>query len=292
MIKKMAKWFFFSNFFMGTIGLALSVETTIQLHLLIDHRWLYYLWLCPSIVLFYMLAYLPSCENPKYGNERSVWYYVNRRTVYLSFTLCLLLAIIGFTRLLAYGVSWPFLLTLSLTAIMSILYYDHLPMLSRYNLRKPGWTKCLTIGIVWANTVTLLPLFLAHAYSTVDIGLITWCYVKNFMFFTITAILFDVKDYEEDFNQNLKTLVVRIGYRNLLGKVIIPLVLLGIFSLIAFSYYMNYRWTSILMNLIPYVALLYTACGLYRSRSIFYYLILIDGLLLLKAICGIIAASQ
>jgi hypothetical protein len=43
------------------------------------------------------------------------------------------------------------------------------------------------------------------------------------------------------------------------------------------------------MNIIPFVALLIVAYSMHRRQSILYYLIAIDGLMLLKAICGSIA---
>jgi hypothetical protein len=42
---------------------------------------------------------------------------------------------------------------------------------------------------------------------------------------------------------------------------------------------------------IPFVALIAVAYSMHRRKSIFYYLIVIDGLMLVKALCGITAMT-
>ena len=107
------------------------------------------------------------------------------------------------------------------------------------------------------------------------------------MFCTVNAIMFDIKDYEDDANRQLKTFVVRIGLKKTIFYVLIPLLLIGLISLLIFTHYKNFKTITIAFNLIPFLSLLFVAYSLQRPKKILYYLIVIDGLLLVKAVCGI-----
>jgi hypothetical protein len=56
---------------------------------------------------------------------------------------------------------------------------------------------------------------------------------------------------------------------------------------LTFAVYRNFSPVTVLLNLIPFICLLVVAFSLHKPRKILYYLIVIDGLLLVKAICGI-----
>ncbi len=108
------------------------------------------------------------------------------------------------------------------------------------------------------------------------------------MFCTVNAIMFDIKDYADDSNRQLKTFVVRFGLHNTINFILIPLLLIGICCMLAFTYYRHFSFLSIFFNLIPFILLLVVAYSMHQKKSILYYLIVIDGLLLVKAICGIV----
>ena len=56
--------------------------------------------------------------------------------------------------------------------------------------------------------------------------LMLWLFVKNWMFCTVNAIMFDMKDYEDDANIELKTFAVRMGLRNTIYYILVPLLLM------------------------------------------------------------------
>lgn len=107
------------------------------------------------------------------------------------------------------------------------------------------------------------------------------------MFCTVNAIMFDMKDYADDANKQLKTFVVRFGLRKTIFFVLMPILLIGLISFLAFASYRHFGLVPVLFNLIPFLSLLAVAYSLHQRRSILYYLIVIDGLLLIKALCGI-----
>lgn len=107
------------------------------------------------------------------------------------------------------------------------------------------------------------------------------------MFCTVNAIMFDMKDYADDANKQLKTFVVRFGLRKTIFFVLIPILLVGLVSFLVFASYRHFGLVPVLFNLLPFLCLLVVAYSLHQRRNILYYLIVIDGLLLVKALCGI-----
>lgn len=103
--------------------------------------------------------------------------------------------------------------------------------------------------------------------------------------------MFDIKDYAADHNRQLKTFVVKAGLRKTIFMILIPLCLLGLTSFIFYGIIRQFSLLKISLNVIPFIALIAVAYSMHRRKSIFYYLIVIDGLMLVKAVCGITAMT-
>ena len=108
------------------------------------------------------------------------------------------------------------------------------------------------------------------------------------MFVTVLCIMFDIKDYAADHNQQLKTFVVRVGLRKTIFFIIIPLSCIGLITFELYAITHHFPVLRTVINTIPFILLLIVAYSLHRRKSILYYLAVIDGLLLVKSICGII----
>jgi 4-hydroxybenzoate polyprenyltransferase len=148
------------------------------------------------------------------------------------------------------------------------------------------------IGYVWAGCVSLLPVavhMMENGLLINKTGLLIWLFVKNWMFCTVNAIMFDIKDYDDDANRELKTFAVRFGLNKTISFVLVPLLLIGFMAFIIFAVYNHFGYLPVLINLVPFICLLMVAYSLHRPREILYYLIIIDGLLLVKALCGILS---
>ena len=158
-------------------------------------------------------------------------------------------------------------------------------------MRSTGWFKAFVIGFVWACCANVLPLIMLKIETGIgyhDSVLWTWLFIKNWMFCTVNAIIFDIKDYPTDANRHLRTFVVRYGLRKTIFQILIPLLVVGLISLGIFASYKGFGLPQVLCNVLPFILTIYIAYSMHVRKNILYYLIVIDGLILFKAICGII----
>lgn len=101
--------------------------------------------------------------------------------------------------------------------------------------------------------------------------------------------MFDVKDYAADYISRVKTFVVKLGLRKTIFYILLPLSMAGLVSFFFYAVTHQFLPGKVLLNLIPFVLLIIVAISLCKRRAIMYYLVIIDGLMLIKAVCGIIA---
>jgi 4-hydroxybenzoate polyprenyltransferase len=293
---RLVQFIFFANYFVGLLAVALSFETAFQLSLPLNSPD-YYLLLFAATVMYYTYAYSVPADQPFSDNPRTNWYRNHsvfiRRSQVVLLIVCLItggnLLVKNFTAILSLPIYYWFLIfTLPLAAL---LYYGLLPQsVISLNLRNTGWLKAFVIGYVWAVCVNFLPVTMVRIEQGIPIAepdFMLWLFIKNWMFCTVNAIMFDLKDYADDANRELKTFVVRFGLRKTIFFILIPILLIGLVSLILFASYRHFGIVPILFNIIPFICLLFVAYSLHRRKRILYYLIVIDGLLLVKALCGI-----
>jgi len=293
---KFIKSIFFGNYFIGLIAIALSIESCVQLRLPLN-SWLYYVILFSATVLYYTYAYLGPLSTGPIMNPRRAWYNKNHRLIIFSqlilFLACVILGCVfcyqNFTGIEKLPVIYW--LVMAVILIAGIFYYGLLPKsFFKVNLRKTGLLKAFVIGFVWACCANILSFIVVqiesgpHAAELIFLG---WLFLKNWMFCTVNAMIFDIKDYEDDSNKQLKTFAVRFGIKNTIYFILLPLIVIGLFSLIAFTLSRHTGTITILFNLIPFILLLIITWGMQKPHKILYYLVVIDGLIFLKALCGI-----
>ena len=165
-------------------------------------------------------------------------------------------------------------------------------LLGKFNLRNTGWLKPFVIGFVWGGLVTVYPVLFHAIEKNIHFEIkLRGCllFIKNFMFITVLCIMFDIKDYAADHNQQLKTFVVAVGLRKTIFFIIIPLCIIGFGTFLIYATSQGFSFMKIFLNAIPFILLLIVAYSLHQRKSIMYYLAIIDGLMLVKAICGTIA---
>ncbi|WP_316739801.1 hypothetical protein [Pedobacter aquatilis] len=297
MLNKIIRFIFFGNYFVGILAVALTLEATQQLRLPYNSiNYFLLLFLAPTI--YYTYAYSKVSTSPSSTNPRNQWYYkhktfINSSQVILS-VLCMALAVNllyqNFRNILELPFSYWFAILIIITA--GVLYYGLLPKsFIKFNLRNTGWLKAFVIGFVWACCANVLPLIMLKIETGIgyhDSVLWTWLFVKNWMFCTVNAIIFDIKDYPTDSNKHLRTFVVRYGLRRTIFNILIPLLIVGLVSLAVFAYYKGFGIPQVFFNILPFVLTIYVAYSMHRRKNILYYLMVIDGLILFKAICGII----
>ena len=118
---------------------------------------------------------------------------------------------------------------------------------------------------------------------------VTILYLSNALFISMLAVLFDIKDYETDANKQMKTLVVRMGQTKTINWLLIPISSLVLLATVRYAFLHHFTGYQILLNTIPLILLISVSYQMHQRKSILYYLAIIDGLIVVKAACGIIA---
>lgn len=297
MLGKIVRLIFFGNYFVGILAVALTLEATFQLRLPFNSI-NYYLLLFLAPTIYYTYAYNKVSLQPSATNPRTNWYFLHKKMISWSqrilFSVCMVLAVNllyeNFQNIL--HLSLAYWVAIIVIVIAGALYYGLLPKsFLTFNLRNTGWLKAFVIGFVWACCANVLPLIMLKIETGIgyhDSVLWTWLFIKNWMFCTVNAIIFDIKDYPTDSNKHLRTFVVRYGLRRTIFNILIPLLVVGLISLGIFATYKGFGIPQVMFNILPFVLTIYVAYSMHRRKNILYYLMVIDGLILFKAICGII----
>jgi 4-hydroxybenzoate polyprenyltransferase len=285
---------FFSNFFLILLSIALNIETNIKIGLPLNSVW-YYIFISSISVLFYLYAYRIPKYLTKTTNPRTQFYVVHQKSIQIFTFLLLVLSVITGIILVIKSIpnleilSWKWIAVLFFTVALAFSYYDFKIGLS---LRKKMWLKPFLIGWTWAITTVFLPVLCLMLENKVIYHLdakFYFLFSQTFMYCVVNAILFDLKDFEDDSNRNLKTFVVKYGYHFTLNRIILPLIFLGFLSFVFFGFWYGLPLHRILFMLIPIICLAIFSFKLNQPKSILYYLIAIDGMILFKAICGILS---
>jgi hypothetical protein len=101
--------------------------------------------------------------------------------------------------------------------------------------------------------------------------------------------MFDIKDYSTDYISSLRTFVVRLGLRKTIYSILLPLSAIGLGTFVYYAVKNHFHPMKVILNVIPFLLLLAVAYSLLKRRTILYYLVVVDGLMLIKAICGTLA---
>lgn len=298
MILKFIKFIFFGNYFIGLLAIALNIEGTLRLGIPYNSLAYYILVFCAPIA-YYNYAYMGAIKFGNSTNPRSKWFFSHKKFLQINqYTLTIIsIAImvyifwVNFWAILNLPIYYYLIVFVMFG--LAALYYGLLPTyFFNLNLRNTGWLKPFIIGFLWACTANLLPLLMLKIESNSiqeNTTLWIWLFIQNWMFCTVNAIMFDIKDYEIDISRELKTFVVRIGIQKTIGFILIPLLSVGLLSFLVFGYIQHLSFIKIGINLIPFLLTIIVAFLMSSKKNIFFYLIIIDGLILVKALCGILA---
>ncbi|HKO81737.1 MAG TPA: hypothetical protein VJU78_15135, partial [Chitinophagaceae bacterium] len=83
--------------------------------------------------------------------------------------------------------------------------------------------------------------------------------------------------------------VVKIGLRKTIFYILLPLSVIGCCGFLYYAITHHFHTGKLLLNTIPFLLLIAAGFSLRRRRPLMYYLSVIDGLMIAKALCGIIA---
>ena len=290
---RLLSFLFYGNYFYGICLLALSLEAILQMNISIRDPF-YFLLLFLSTIVFYTKAYI-SDRSGYPSNERDVWYKENKALIKVSqLILSSIIILITIRMILVHSEQIKQLSILSLFLIilfplLAVMYYG---FNSKVNLRTIGWLKPFIIGFCWAGIVTIYPLifYSVESKSIFELSQISvWLFLKNFLFISVLCIMFDIKDENTDTENKLGTFVVKKGLQFTIFNIVLPLSLIGLTGFILFAYNHQFSLMKIILNSIPFLLMILLAYKLRVKRNLMYYLVYVDGLMLLKGICGIVA---
>lgn len=285
------KFIFYGNYFYGICAIALSIEATLQQHFPLTNLY-YFLALFCATVVYYSHAYITEIPA-NITNERTLWYKQNRKYVVASQVLLTLIVCVYGTIFLQNH--WSSLLDITPLQILLTLIFPLVGLLyygvsgTRYSLRNIGWLKPFVISFAWAGLVTFYPVIINSltqntVFELTVISLLL--FIKNFMFVSVLCIMFDIKDYVSDAELNLHTFAVKFGLEKTILFVILPLCTIGLGTFMWYGLNQNFHPIRVILNVLPFLLVLLTAYSLHLRRSILYYLVVVDGLMLLKGVCG------
>lgn len=287
---------YFGNVFYGLCAVALCIETNLLLGLSINH-FPFYLLIFFGSWIYYTMIYIRSTQA-RANKVINQWYRVNLPAV--KAVLYCILVLEGLLVLFLFfyhfnaikNVSALQWLLMSTVPLAGGLYTFNLPFAFARRLRQIGWLKPFIIGITWAGWVTIFPVVVwqiqyAAPGETILPGLLL--YLVNFLFISALAIIFDVKDFLVDVKKRLQTIPAMLGIDNSYRLVILPITLLCMGIYYAFQLQQAFTFAQVFLQMIPLLLLLAAVIRPFRGQHIFYYLVVIDGLMMLKAICGIIS---
>ena len=281
-----------NNHFYGICAVLLSMEAArIIKHILPDPLVLLLIYL--STVVYYTHAYLQEYKTGE-SNERVQWYqknygYLNARQ-FIFTCICIYIAIVNLKmlKLLLNATAFERVLLL-LTGILSLTYYTPLlKYLPFRSYRSKGVFKSLAISWVWSITCCFIPIWFSHQPSgSLWTPLFTFHFVQLFLFVLVLAILFDIKDLHKDEQAAVYTIALSLGARQTVKKIIAPLLIV---------YYLIVMYGVFCMGMPPVILLLqgllsiltyFIALAILTQKAIYLNLLLIDGLLVIKALMGI-----
>ena len=249
-----------------------------------------------ATVYYYNHSYLLE-SNDSAPNQRNIW--VREHAGQIKKIQWLLLAfIIGggcyqlYTLVPGIQLLEPYdILYCCLIGLGAFLYYFDTKKYPWLNLRSYGILKPLVIGSIWAGVGVYAPFLYLKLSDQAYKGMahMPILYISNALYISIIAVLFDIKDFESDANKQMKTLVVRMGLTKTINWIVLPMSALILMATLRYSFLHGFTGYQILLNTIPLILLISVSYQMHQRKSILYYRAIIDGLIVVKAACGIIA---
>jgi len=242
-----------------------------------------------ATVLYYTQAYMNEVVT-EHNQERANWYqkykvhFIKRQWILLGVAAILLLtSIFKYPNLLHLdALTIVFLLT---SAIASYLY-------NSTSFKKNGFLKSAVIAYVWTIVGGYVPFYLnLKIGNSVNISFITIALylIQLFIFIFLLAILFDIKDMPSDKKNKIQTIPIQIGLNKLMPKIVLPILLIYIF-IDVFQYIAQpYSFVVLILNCFFYFLIYIVAKLAINEYNISRSIIFIDGLMLIKALIGIIS---
>lgn len=295
------KFLFFGNYFYALCAVVLSLESLSILGLtVVDLHYLLILFM--GVIVFYTHAYrsldktdeASVFQNPFYV-QRTLWYIRNGRLVrvqqFLLGAVIMIAAVYYYWPILSAGViTVQEYISLGLVMLLAMAYVG----LGSFNIRRYGLLKPLVIALLWSALVSWFPvltsLWAKRQHQQVQPAFV-WLFLYNTIYILLLCILFDIKDYAVDARSRLRTFVVWLGLRHTIQYVIMPLYILTLLCWYILAGTLDYNIYQLALGYVPLAALGWVIYTLRSPQPLLFYLFIVDGLMLLKALVGIVISK-
>jgi 4-hydroxybenzoate polyprenyltransferase len=294
---KFIRTFYYGNIFLGICAVALCIETNLLVNISLN-IFPFYLLIFFCTCIYYTMIYVRSVGAKNY-NDRTLWYRKNLIFIKTILKYSIIAAFVFLSFFVLKNLDSLFLLSpLQIILIIAFptiaAWYTVAPRFFHVkNIRQIGWIKPFIVGLTWAGWVTIYPVVIwivqrgnATAFSFRTLSLL---WLQNFLFFSVNAIIFDIKDYRTDSYYQLKTYPVILGIRKTFRFIIFPVTFLNLVVLLLVQSEKNFSILQTFIQFIPYALLIYVIMTYRLGRNLLYYLVAVDGLVFAKAICGIMS---
>lgn len=271
----------------------LCIETNLLVHVPLNTFPFYLLiFLCPCV--YYTMIYVRSV-GARYYDERTLWFRKNLSAIRVSLWLTML-CVIGLVIFLFCRNFQKLILLSPIQCLLLFLFpliaawYTFSPSIfNAKKIRQTGWIKPFIVGLIWAAWVIIYPLMLVQIRTGKEakLVLIVLLLLQNFIFFSINAIIFDIKDCQPDRQHHLNTLPVIFGVRDTFRFIVAPLIVLDLTVFFIFHSIQHFSVWQTFVQTIPYLLMIAIVLNYRSQRSVLYYLVAVDGLVFVKAVCGI-----
>ncbi|WP_299285557.1 UbiA family prenyltransferase [uncultured Mucilaginibacter sp.] len=277
----------FSNLFMAFCAVAQALVTFILIGAKPVYPVLAILF-CSTLFIYNFSILITKPQHPELSPFKRVHWFFARYKLMVAITIISAILLLP----LFFWVSPQSKILLVLLSVLSIGY--GMPLFSvgkqKFGLRNIPGLKLLLIGLTWALSIVLLPIFEAQhlqhlAISKTDILLLT---AKRFLFITAMAIPFDIRDLFHDRKVGLKTIPVVFGEKN--AYLLCQILLAGYLVLLFF-----FREPDFNSNFFALAITIVLASWLiFRSNFIkneYYYFFYVDGVLILQYVLMLVFKS-
>jgi hypothetical protein len=285
-----------SNQFYAIAAALLSIESCLQI-LHVFPNWTTVLCVYLSTLLYYTQAYLFENSNI-HCEERFKWYQKHRVYLYIRQVVCIVVLVFVFTskyNLLFLLKTTQFKFLFFTTCLIAILYY--LPVAKFFknatNFEKglQAWLKSTCIAWVWVVVTFFIPINFEPIFLN-QVKVITTATkiyaVHNFIFILILAILFDIKDTTADLKIKRNTIATLYSNLYILNR-IVPFFLFLNFTLIIYLFIIsNFNLALLLAQLFVGILIFIVSRKINKFTTIVTHILSIDGMLVIKAILGIL----
>lgn len=285
----------YSNLFIAACALSLTAETFILFHLPSSLNW-YLLLIFLCTVFVYSLHYFVKSKKLR-TDSRLEWCRKNK-SLLLTIIIASFIFICG-------GVTWHYrsifgepghfnfrnLAWFIIIPVLALGYSYPLTPWNKKSMRQTGWLKMASLSFIWAFTTVVLPLLMLNEEdSLIKRSLVVTLFIHRFVFIAALAFLFNINDYDEDKQDEIKTIAVLLGPAKSLqyGKrLMIPLnIVSAIFLLYQFRLEQPVFYIAILTPVLL-LFFLYHRFASIKDEAIF--VIRHDGLMIVKALLLIFA---